>query len=953
MKKHFLVTCMIAGVLLIITACESKPVSVELGDNGYQTTSFLMLSDSTRTIQDESGTAKSSRLVLGPIDSARVSTVLLKLNPEVMAAHPDICVLPSDSIFYGTTFIRLKSVERLTENPGAGISDSTRLPGIFDGDRPEDMGFPGKIRAFWVDFSSIDFQWDEETTFLFQEDGSILLGDTPIDPDYLENILDASELKVYLNGFNVDIYLAPVDEWGIGDSVFVPIVSDLCDPDGNFGIFLRAEQTDSLIQLYSTNYTFLSNQPILDLEYQKYQAQSFQVNKFTIENIIPLAFDPAGYQAVLDTTADNWGTVIAMNFDPDDSTVWDSGNIPENAVEEIGSVNEDFELLQFIIQPTDLFADSSGQITFYFSNTLLASMDLDPSNDNYSADNPDGPDGNSQYDEGELFFDCGLDAVCDEDEDGYFPDGTEGNGFRDDGELFSDTGIDSLYSWEEEGYDPDTNPDPVGDDYNIDPEGDDWRDCGADGLCEGDDGYPGADEGELNEIWDPGEGLENNGRYDENELYWDYGLDGLEDVNEPGYDPETNSDPNGDNWSPDNPDGTENNGLFDWIDLNEDGIQDEGEHEVFKDAGIDTLWSINETGYNPYGAEGNGQYDSGEPFDDCGIDNICGEIPDIDDFIPDPAGDNWTVTDSTGTENNGILDWNDDNGNGVWDEGEGEQWFDWGLDMTRNEMEPYYGGRRLIIPSFTDFFEWDMINEPEAVFDKPAIDTETGEEAVIWVSSVAPLESGGEYLVTVSAFSTEPVHGFQFRLNHIPFSYTDTTLKEINSVIRYIDNEKLILDASLYDRHVYDDNLLSDICLVNYGDNLSTFLEFSQVTDFLEEHPEAIISRADLTVYIDTSATQLSEDAFVDFQRLLEYPLLPVDTLSVTTLSVVTVQEENDGVLAIDVKGYMQNLVSGEYPYRGLLLGGQSLGYNFSTIRFYGHEAPDSLKPKLEVMFSE
>ena len=164
-------------------------------------------------------------------------------------------------------------------------------------------------------------------------------------------------------------------------------------------------------------------------------------------------------------------------------------------------------------------------------------MDIDPSNDNYSENDTLGTENNFLPDDGELYFDCGLDGLCDEDEPGYFPEGTENNELWDDGEFFSDTGIDSLFNIDEPNYDAITNPDPNSDDYNIDPTEDNWLDCGIDNICPDDAMYDESDEGENNGEWDFGEiREEGNGQFENGELYWDYGLDGIHDVNEPGYD---------------------------------------------------------------------------------------------------------------------------------------------------------------------------------------------------------------------------------------------------------------------------------------------------------------------------------------------------------------------------------------------------------------------------------
>ena len=53
------------------------------------------------------------------------------------------------------------------------------------------------------------------------------------------------------------------------------------------------------------------------------------------------------------------------------------------------------------------------------------------------------------------------------------------------------------------------------------------------------------------------------------------------------------------------------------------------------------------------------------------------------------CGESSTAYNSEGTENNGVLDWDDENDDGVWEEGEGEEWLDLGLDWLKGTN--YYG----------------------------------------------------------------------------------------------------------------------------------------------------------------------------------------------------------------------------------------------------------------------
>ena len=74
------------------------------------------------------------------------------------------------------------------------------------------------------------------------------------------------------------------------------------------------------------------------------------------------------------------------------------------------------------------------------------------------------------------------------------------------------------------------------------------------------------------------------------------------------------------------------------------------------------------------GTEKNLKYDYREYFEDCGLDMICNEIPDIDDFVLDPSQDYWNISDSSGTEGNNIRD-------------SLEIFYDWGLDQLQDSLE--------------------------------------------------------------------------------------------------------------------------------------------------------------------------------------------------------------------------------------------------------------------------
>lgn len=164
----------------------------------------------------------------------------------------------------------------------------------------------------------------------------------------------------------------------------------------------------------------------------------------------------------------------------------------------------------------------------------------------------------------------------------YFCDGNNSSDEFESGDYqphfqFEDTGADGLYNYQEPGYNASTNPDPNGDDYNADsnPEGTEgngeWDPYEAEPARSLRFDLALAVDYNKNGIRDFGEPV--IGQFFE--PYADCGTDGLCNVDEPGYDAESNPDPNGDDYSPyTNPLGTEGNFLYE-------------EGEVYEDLGLD------------------------------------------------------------------------------------------------------------------------------------------------------------------------------------------------------------------------------------------------------------------------------------------------------------------------------------------------------------------------------
>ena len=142
--------------------------------------------------------------------------------------------------------------------------------------------------------------------------------------------------------------------------------------------------------------------------------------------------------------------------------------------------------------------------------------------------------------------------------------------------------------------------------------------------------------------------------------------------------------------------GTENNGLLNWIDNDSNG-----------------LWSLGDDGeqWEDIGKDGClDDYEIGTPSqpecsDTPNPEYIAGTDPHGDNYNPDPVGDDYPY----GSEGNGVLDWNDANNNQVWDEGEGELWLDYGLDGIPNTDDLGEGDNQFDL-NYEYFFDYGLDN---------------------------------------------------------------------------------------------------------------------------------------------------------------------------------------------------------------------------------------------------
>jgi len=115
--------------------------------------------------------------------------------------------------------------------------------------------------------------------------------------------------------------------------------------------------------------------------------------------------------------------------------------------------------------------------------------------------------------------------------------------------------------------------------------------------------------------------------------------------------------------------------------------------------------------------------------------------------------------------------------------------------------------------------------------------------------------------IEVSVQSNKALKGLQFQLYHTPFTKVDTTLETYTPSIAQLGEDKLFEDFTLLPKKNYSDEELNEQLLIEYSNDLSTFLDFDSLNLFLENE-EYIFSHqySNLVFYIDTTNTDINED---------------------------------------------------------------------------------------------
>ena len=892
-------------IILFVLECQSTPISTNLKQGyNYKSETFYLDLNMSNTIQGEEGTGMSPRLYTGIIEDFDTASIILRIDADSLI-ETNLCL--SDSIT--KVELILTSITQLGTQLDSMIIDT-----LFD------------YNNFSISLIQNQVNWNELD---------------PVDIYDIQSIKSSSELELLaydFSDYNIKIKFADIDMF----------YNEICVNENNLEILLEylpsleiMNNPLSFIEFRSSDHSIGAVSPKLNTDYFIDYDSLFTYNKYSIistENIQNSSYNT--YYVGLDSI-NEWGDFYLFNIEGDNSTnliepfILDSIDFSEDIIDSI-DLYKDLILFNINIELNHEIIDSINSIKFNILDFEAYLSEIDPMGDNwYNGLNKDSlTENNLQYDIGELFYDYGFDNCPDSLELGdqencvlepslsiYNPNGTEGNGIldwidlnsdglwnpSDYGEEWKDVGTDGCSDEFETGQEDDKcsetqiedfnlGDDPNGDNYNIDPNNDNFESL----------------ENPL--------GTENNAVWDQNESFLDFGSDGLPASIVGYYDL----------------DGTEGNGIWNI-------------GEPYDDFGIDGIPDSLELGYNDLGTENNNQWDGENEFNDCGVDNLCDIDGDSeeDNFVIDPNLDNWSEIDTNLTQapNGNIveyipqLDWTDFNENGIWDSGEGERWFDWGIDKILDRNEIFIDSFVVIQEINEIYYEIDLDNENEVVFDSPNINDA---KINFWISKIQKITSTSVNL-EISINSEVQLKGLTFHLNHEKFNNNKiiTIFKEES--ISEINSEKIFQDITLLPMENVSQLELDSTLQINYFNNLYSKLSFQNLDEFLTEQEGLIFSPeyTNLIIYPD------KDSSLIDLDGMWIY----ISRLSVDENNMLSLDKifSNQDSIVFPMAQILQQYESGQFnQFDGLYFSTDGVENNFSNLRI-----GLSKLPRIEVFFSQ
>ena len=223
----------------------------------------------------------------------------------------------------------------------------------------------------------------------------------------------------------------------------------------------------------------------------------------------------------------------------------------------------------------------------------------------------------------------------------------------------------------------------------------------------------------------------------------------------------------------------------------------------------------------------------------------------------------------------------------------------------------------------------ELLSDPDLITDTVSL----------WISKIQRIDNSNSMEIEVSVFSNVGLRGLQFQLYHTPFTKVDTTLETYTPSIAQIGEDKLFEDFTLLPKENYSDE---ELLLIEYSNDLSTFLDFDSLNLFLENE-EYIFSHqySNLVFYIDASNTDLHENGMLIYITHLDDS--GKDQILSSPIAVTSSLDSVEIAMGQILRLYQSGSIA---SYNGLKLKADDKLYNYSKLSIKNN-------PRIDVMYTQ
>ena len=217
----------------------------------------------------------------------------------------------------------------------------------------------------------------------------------------------------------------------------------------------------------------------------------------------------------------------------------------------------------------------------------------------------------------------------------------------------------------------------------------------------------------------------------------------------------------------------------------------------------------------------------------------------------------------------------------------------------------------------------------------------------LWISKIEKT-GNNELTIDISIQSNVALKGLQFQLFHIPFTKVETEFQPYETSIGQIGTEKLFEDLTLHPKEHYSEEELEGKLLIDFANDVSTFLDFDSLNLFLA-NSEYIFSHqySNLVMYVNSTLTEIQDD----------YIYVNVTHTNSSGEDVILLQEPvltSSDSIEINMGQILRRYQNGSIDtYNGLKLKLDGNRNNYSKLSIQYDPEQIDYNPRLEIMYTK